>query len=97
GGLVDNLPRVVPEQLTVVLDASTWDIPPIFRLIQSRGGIAWSEMVRVFNVGLGYILICRPADLPAVLERTRDAGARYVGTVRERQGDGPRVIVEGLA
>lgn len=97
GGLVDNLPRVVPDQLTVALDAATWDILPIFRLIQARGDVAWSEMVRVFNVGLGYILICRPADLPAVLERAQDAGARQVGVVRQRQDGEPRVIVEGLA
>lgn len=97
GGLVDNLPRVVPERLTVALDAASWDMPPIFRLIQARGSIAWGEMARVFNLGVGFVLCCRPADLSAVLEMTREAGARQVGVVRERHGEEPRVIVEGLA
>ena len=96
GGLLDNLPRVVPEGLTVALDARAWEILPIFRLIQRRGEIAWREMARVFNLGLGFALCCRPSDLPAVLEMARDAGARPVGVVRQRQGSEPRVTVEGL-
>ncbi len=97
GGLVDNLPRVVPDRFAVALDAHAWDIPPIFRLIQARGNVAWGEMVRVFNMGLGFVLFCRPSNLSEVLESTRDAGAQHVGTVRERQENEPRVVVEGLA
>ncbi|MGH2515103.1 MAG: AIR synthase-related protein, partial [Ktedonobacterales bacterium] len=97
GGLVDNLPRVVPERYAVALDAQTWDVLPIFRLIQARGAISWDEMARVFNLGLGFVLCCRASDLPAVLARTREAGGRQVGTVRERADGEPRVIVEGLA
>jgi len=97
GGLIDNLPRVVPEHLAAVLDARTWDMPPIFRVIQARGGVAWSEMARVFNLGVGFVLCCRPTDLPAVLERSRDAGARHVGNIRDRHDAQPRVTVEGLA
>jgi phosphoribosylformylglycinamidine cyclo-ligase len=96
GGLVDNLPRVVPSGLTVHLASSSWDILPIFRLIQRQGGIPWGEMQRVFNLGLGFLVFCRPGDLSAVLERMRDAGARQVGTVQMRAGDEPPVRVEGL-
>lgn len=97
GGLMDNLPRVVPEGLTVALDARVWDILPIFRLIQRRGSIAWDEMARVFNLGLGFVLCCRPDALARSLEITRAAGGRQVGVVRVRAEGEPRVIVEGLA
>jgi phosphoribosylformylglycinamidine cyclo-ligase len=97
GGLVDNLPRVVPDGLVVRLDATTWDMPPIFRLIQERGGVTWAEMVRVFNLGLGYVVFCRSADAAAVLERTQTHGARRVGHVAQRVDGAPVVVVEGLA
>ena len=97
GGLVDNLPRVLPAGLAADLDASRWATPPIFRLIQRRGDIAWSEMARVFNLGVGFLICCRPRDVARVLALTASAGGRVVGAIRERSGDEPRVRVEGLA
>jgi phosphoribosylformylglycinamidine cyclo-ligase len=96
GGLIDNLPRVVPSQLGVRLDARTWEMLPIFRLIQRRGAITWDEMARVFNLGLGFVVFCRAADLAAVLALTEPHGARLVGEVREREPGDPAVRVEGL-
>ncbi|HEU5439623.1 MAG TPA: phosphoribosylformylglycinamidine cyclo-ligase [Ktedonobacterales bacterium] len=96
GGLVDNLPRVLPEGLGVMLDASTWEIQPIFRLIQRQGGIAWSEMARVFNLGLGYVVFCRPEQAEAALALAKPHGARRVGTVRTLTDGEPRVTLEGL-
>ncbi len=58
GGLVDNIPRVLPEGLAVQIDAGSWQIPPIFRLLQERGRIEVEEMRRVFNLGLGMVVIC---------------------------------------
>jgi phosphoribosylformylglycinamidine cyclo-ligase len=96
GGLVDNLPRVVPMGVRAELDASTWDVLPIFRLVQRRGQIEWAEMLRVFNLGLGYVVFCRAEHLRTVLDLTKDAGARRVGMVRRREGNVPAVRVEGL-
>lgn len=97
GGLLDNVPRVLTPQLAVALNAATWEVLPIFRLIQRRGNISWDEMLRVFNVGLGFVLMCRAQDVPAILELAAASGARQVGIVRERQGDEPQVQMEGLA
>ena len=96
GGLLDNPPRVVPEPLCVRLHAAAWQIPPIFHLIQQRGGVPWDEMCRVFNLGLGFLVFCREADAPAVLARTAAHGGRRVGQVETRPTDAPRVLVEGL-
>ncbi|HEX8732268.1 MAG TPA: phosphoribosylformylglycinamidine cyclo-ligase [Ktedonobacterales bacterium] len=98
GGLVDNVPRVLPDGLGVDFDAATWDILPIFRLIQQRGQIAWDEMTRVFNLGVGFVVFVHPEDAERALALASGAGARRIGVVRvwddERE---PRVRVEGLA
>jgi phosphoribosylformylglycinamidine cyclo-ligase len=96
GGLTDNLPRVVPEGFTVRLDASAWDILPIFRLIQRQGNIAWNEMRRVFNLGLGFLIFCRPEHEARVLAQTATAGGRRVGAVTPTPDTGVRVVIKGL-
>lgn len=93
GGLLDNIPRILPEGLAVRLDAQTWEILPIFRLIQQTGQVEWAEMTRVFNLGLGFVFICSPEDAPRALEALPDA--RQVGEVIARRED-QAVLVEGL-
>ncbi len=60
GGLIGNVPRVLPEGLTAKFDSQTWVIPPIFQLIQQQGNVGQQEMYRVFNMGIGMVLICSP-------------------------------------
>ncbi|WIG61836.1 MAG: Phosphoribosylformylglycinamidine cyclo-ligase [Ktedonobacterales bacterium] len=96
GGLVDNLPRVLPDGLAITLDATTWDILPIFHLIHQRGEIAWGEMQRIFNLGLGYIVLCRAADADRALALASAQGGRRVGVIHEQQPGESRVYVEGL-
>lgn len=100
GGLVDNIPRVLPDGLGVELDASTWEILPIFRLIQSRGNVAWDEMARVFNLGVGFVVFVHSEDETRALALGGAAGGRRIGAVHALTGaraNGPRVRVEGLA
>ena len=97
GGLVDNLPRVLPAGLGADLDAGRWDVLPIFRLIQRQGDISWSEMRRVFNLGLGYLACCRPERVERALALAEPFGARAVGVIRERAEGEESVRVEGLA
>jgi phosphoribosylformylglycinamidine cyclo-ligase len=99
GGLPGNVPRVVPSGLQVVLDAAAWDILPVFRLIQQRGRISWDEMVRVFNLGIGYVVFCHEADVAAALSLAKRHQARVIGRVQVLQpGDAAAevVVVEGL-
>ncbi|WP_165230486.1 phosphoribosylformylglycinamidine cyclo-ligase [Aquisphaera insulae] len=57
GGLIDNPPRVLPEGLAIRLERGSWQIPPVFRWLQGLGGIPDPEMFRVFNMGIGLVLI----------------------------------------
>jgi len=74
GGFTDNIPRVVPDGIGVHIDKSSWPVPPLFRLIQRMGEIEETEMFRVFNMGIGYILIVRPDDADRVLAHLAEAG-----------------------
>jgi len=64
GGLVENIPRILPEGLMMQIDYECWTIPEIFQKIQKQGNIAVEEMRRVFNMGIGMILIVSEKDLP---------------------------------
>jgi phosphoribosylformylglycinamidine cyclo-ligase len=73
GGLLDNIPRVLPESCAVELDTQAWSVPPVFRLIQQAGGIERDEMARVFNLGLGMVLVVSPEHLELVESRLPEA------------------------
>ncbi|MDP6943719.1 MAG: phosphoribosylformylglycinamidine cyclo-ligase [Myxococcota bacterium] len=73
GGLVDNLPRVLPEGLSAEVDYGTWDEPAIFDLIR-EAGVDEVEMRRTFNLGIGYVLVVAPEALDAVAGALSEAG-----------------------
>ena len=91
GGIIDNVPRVLPAGLGVELDRSAWTVPPIFSALQSAGGINAEEMWRTFNMGLGMVVVVSAAEASAV----REAGGMRVADVGRviQQDDGPRVIL----
>ncbi len=91
GGLVGNLPRILPEGLAAHLKTSAWETPAIFRLVQKQGRIERDEMYRVFNMGLGMVLVC-PPDKLAEVEQTLPE-ARVVGEVIAQE-DEKRVVIE---
>jgi phosphoribosylformylglycinamidine cyclo-ligase len=74
GGLVGNLPRALPEGLDAELELSTWEVPRVFSEIQRRGEVTDDEMARVFNLGLGMVVVVPPADATRALALLRRAG-----------------------
>ncbi len=84
GGITGNIARIVPGSVRVELDWGAWPVPPIFRLIQERGRVSFAEMVKVFNMGLGWAFVTRESDAERVQELVREA--RRVGRVLEREG-----------
>jgi phosphoribosylformylglycinamidine cyclo-ligase len=69
GGLPGNVPRVLPGSVNAVLHTKRWDAPPIFRLIQEAGKVPEDEMYRVFNMGIGYVMVVAPFFAESVLEQ----------------------------
>lgn len=84
GGLVENLPRVFPQGLQANLDSGSWQVPPIFRLIQKLGNVDEMEMFRVFNMGVGFCMIVDEEDAKGVLADC--SGAFLMGKIVS--GDG---------
>ncbi len=60
GGLIENIPRVLPENTNVNITKDSWEVPHIFTLIQNLGNIESTEMYRTFNMGIGYVLVVKP-------------------------------------
>jgi phosphoribosylformylglycinamidine cyclo-ligase len=78
GGLVGNLPRVLPAGVDAEVDRSTWEVPRVFAEIQRRGGIADREMAAVFNLGVGMVVVVPPDEAARALSLLGDAGHRAV-------------------
>jgi phosphoribosylformylglycinamidine cyclo-ligase len=91
GGFVDNIPRVLPETCTAVIDRSSWRVPTLFTFIERQGKVDRDEMYRVFNMGIGYVIIVRQKDAAAamsLLTKMRQAPV-LIGTVEK----GPRKVI----
>ena len=91
GGLVDNPVRVLPDDVALGLDPNTWDVPPLFKLIQREGDVTDLEMARVFNMGLGMLVVLPAEQAARALELLGDG--ILVGELFPR-GGGPPVILE---
>lgn len=68
GGLVDNLPRILPPGMVARVDYGAWPVPPLFRLIQEQGQVSREEMYRVFNMGIGMVVVLPPEAVPQAQE-----------------------------
>lgn len=95
GGLIDNVPRVVPESLSVEIDKSSWHIPPIMRLIKETGNIDDIEMYRTFNCGIGLVFIVSVSDSENVINHLNKIGEKAfrIGTVVKKSSEGKRVLI----
>lgn len=97
GGLVENLPRVLPAGTRARLDAAGWHWPPVFEWLRSAGAIEQREMLRTFNCGIGMCLVVpaeRAAEARDVLAAAGEI-AWTIGTVEACDADAPEVVIEG--
>jgi phosphoribosylformylglycinamidine cyclo-ligase len=88
GGFVDNIPRVLPKGCDVVIRKGTWDVLPIFKLIQAKGGVPEDELYQVFNMGIGMVVIVAADKADAVLRciRAQKQQAWLIGQVVKGRG-----------
>jgi phosphoribosylformylglycinamidine cyclo-ligase len=97
GGLVENIPRVLPEGVRAALDSRAWPLPPLFRWLQAQGNVAEAEMHRVFNCGIGMALVVAPEDAGRATEHLRAAGetVHRIGVIERRPDGSPHTVVAG--
>ncbi|MGN0852245.1 MAG: phosphoribosylformylglycinamidine cyclo-ligase [Kiritimatiellia bacterium] len=94
GGFQDNIPRVLPKAVVCEIDRTTWEPPTVFKFIERQGKVDHDEMYRVFNMGVGFVLIVPKKELAKI--KTLFKGIRQawkqIGVIRVRKGNGPQVV-----
>ena len=85
GGILENLPRVLPDGVGALVRRDTWALPPVFQWLQSGGNIEDTEMLRTFNCGVGMILVTSPTEAPMALEKLQEwhINAWQIGEISE--------------
>ena len=86
GGLVDNVPRILPKPCKAVINRTSWSIPPIFTFLKKAGQISDHEMMRTFNNGLGLVIVVSEEDTSEIILRLKAIGeeAYHIGSVESR-------------
>jgi len=83
GGLIDNLPRILPKNCDAVIDTKSWEVPPIFQILQRNGDVDLAEMYQVFNMGIGMVAIVSKRDVPRTMSILR---AKRIGRIELGRG-----------
>jgi phosphoribosylformylglycinamidine cyclo-ligase len=91
GGFVGNIPRILPEGVAAHLKKRSWDILPIFKLIQKEGAIKETEMYQVFNMGIGITIVCSPRQVAKIVSILPQA--KVIGGIIKRE-DEERVLLD---
>jgi phosphoribosylformylglycinamidine cyclo-ligase len=86
GGLLENIPRVLPDNCHAIVDTSRWDLPPVFAMLQQAGRIAPEEMARTFNCGVGMAVILGPEHVDAISDNLDGAGETVLDIGRIESG-----------
>jgi phosphoribosylformylglycinamidine cyclo-ligase len=96
GGLIENVPRILPQGCQAVIDKNAWPRPEIFGYIQQNGQVAETEMFRTFNMGLGLVMIVPHQVSEDIMDLLRGMNepAWLIGEIRERKGDEPALVLE---
>lgn len=95
GGLLENIPRVLPDSVTAHISRSAWPLPPLFDWLQQHGNVVEEEMLRVFNCGIGMVVVIAPEHAQKAIEMLRNSGETVwqIGTIKPRQLGTPPIII----
>ena len=95
GGIVENLPRVLPDNAMAVINVNAWQRPPVFDWLQQQGNVRTAEMYRTFNCGIGMIVCVAEDQVEATLAilRQHNKGAVEIGSIEARGKDEPQVLM----
>lgn len=96
GGLLDNVPRVIPPGCVAVIKRGAWEVPPIFKLIQEKGKVSSEEMMRVFNNGIGMVIVVSREDVQRAFSVLQGSGEKVydLGEIRRADPADARLRVE---
>ena len=95
GGLLENLPRVMPQGTQAVINSQSWQRPPVFDWLQENGNVESTEMYRTFNCGVGMVLCVAESDVKQTLATLTDQGeiATVIGNIEAVESDAEQVVI----
>jgi len=95
GGLLENIPRVLPQHTQADLDINSWDLPPVFQWLQESGNVIDEEMYRTFNCGVGMVLCVNSEDADKTLEQLSNLGEKAwkIGSISQSDDAAPSVVI----
>lgn len=91
GAYYKNIPRILPEGLTARVKSQAWTVPPLFQIIQKSGNVDRDEMYRVFNMGIGMVVVCSPQNASKITKALPEA--KVIGEIVKQKGE-PRVVID---
>jgi len=96
GGLTGNVPRILPKKTRAVIRKASWPQPEVFGWLQRAGNVAEDEMHRVFNCGIGMVVVVAPGDARRAMQQLRASGetAYAIGTIEKGPGGEPECVIE---
>ena len=98
GGITDNLPRVLPHGTAAVVDAASWEVPPLFRWLRHNGRVPADDMMRTFNMGIGLIIVTAHDKAEQLIEELAARGGRDARVIGEIvPGEPPSVTYTNLS
>ena len=96
GGFYENVPRILPENCDAEVDATSWEVPVVFKKLQEWGNVPWKEMYRTFNMGVGMVLVIDVAEADAVREHLRANGEEFFELGKVVEGSKKTVMKGGV-
>ena len=95
GGLLENIPRVLPDGARAALDSSSWSLPPVFQWLQEQGNVDATEMYRTFNCGIGMVISVPINEVENALDMLHQCGESswVIGVIEREVSDEPRVVI----
>ncbi|UZE95004.1 phosphoribosylformylglycinamidine cyclo-ligase [Alkalimarinus alittae] len=99
GGLLENIPRVLPEGTKAIIDTASWDMPPVFKWLQEKGNVETREMYRTLNCGVGMVVVVPADSAPAAIALLEAEGESpwVIGSIAPSQADEEQVELKGLS
>jgi phosphoribosylformylglycinamidine cyclo-ligase len=95
GGLLENIPRVMPDNTRAHIRRNTWQMPPVFKWLQENGNVAQNEMYRTFNCGIGMTIMVAANDQQAAINCLKEQGLSPIilGNIETADGE-PHVVID---
>lgn len=95
GGLIENVPRMLPEGLGAEINTAAWEVPQVFKWLQEKGNLSHEDLYETFNMGIGLVLSVREEDVQYVMDTLHDKGEPAFVIGKVKQGSGIEFAAEG--